>query len=195
MFKGNLHPVELASRLVREADLGVTSTEIGPTAPNDFTVRVGLGAIDDKLPANVLPELARAVEQSAIDKGWRLEGPVRVSLLEDPALAAGSVETATGTFVGPIPVWATLEGKQGLFELHYNRSLIGRSDHADVQIPEPHVSRQHAVIWRDSAGAFVDDFRSANGTKVDGRAIDSQTELDDGTLVAFGSSTFTFRLV
>lgn len=195
MFKGNLHPVELASRLVREADLALTSTEIGPSAPNDFTVRVAPGAVEGDLPPNVLPELARAVEASAIDKGWRVEGPVRVTILEDPAVSAGSIKTETDVFVGPLPPWAVLDGKHGLFELHFNRTLIGRSDHADIQIPEPHVSRQHAVIWRDSAGNFVDDFRSANGTKVDGTAIDSATELSDGSVVAFGASSFTFRLV
>ncbi len=195
MFKGNLHPVELASRLVREADLALTSTEIGPSAPNDFTLRVAPGAIDGELPPHILPELARAVEASAIDKGWRIEGPVRVTLLEDPKVTSGSIQSETGIFVGPLPAWAVLDGKHGLFELHHNRSLIGRSDHADIQIPEPHVSRQHAVVWRDSSGSFVDDFRSANGTRVDGTAIASATELEDGSVVAFGSSSFTFRLV
>lgn len=120
---------------------------------------------------------------------------MRITLLEDPDVSTGSVKTETAVFVGPIPSWAVLDGKHGLFELHYNRALIGRSDHADIQIPEPHVSRQHAVIWRDSAGSFIDDFRSANGTKVDGGTVDSATELADGSVVAFGSSSFTFRLV
>ncbi len=194
IFKGSLHPVELASRLVREADLAVVNTEIGPAAPNDFTIRIPSSSVNGPMPDGVLPELARAVEQSAIEKGWRLEGPVRVTLVEDPSVGT-STQVDTGTFIARLEPWALLEGLHGMFEVRFNRTLIGRSDHADVQIPEAHVSRQHALVWRDSSGVFINDLRSANGTKVDGKRISEPTEVGNGAVVAFGASSFTFRLV
>ena len=80
VFRGPLHPVELASRLVREADLTVRSTEIGPSADNAFEVRIAPGELVGDLPEGLLNELAAAVEDSALERGWRLDGPVRITL-------------------------------------------------------------------------------------------------------------------
>ena len=111
------------------------------------------------------------------------------------ALGAGSLVCTTDVVEGELPAWATLEGKVGNFELRHNRTLIGRNAHADVHIPQPYLSRQHAVIWRDSGGIHIEDFRSANGTKVDGEAIDQATELATGSVVTFGNASFTLRTV
>lgn len=195
VFRGALHPVELTSRLVREADLALASTEIGPLAPNVFEVRVGPAGTPDDLPDGLLDEIAGAVADSATEHGWRLHGPVEITLLEDDSLGAGSLVCTTSIKEGELPVWATLEGKVGNFDLRHNRTLIGRNAHADIHIPQPYLSRQHAVIWRDSGGIHVDDFRSANGTKVDGEPIDQATDIAAGSVVTFGNASFTLRTV
>jgi hypothetical protein len=38
LFRGRMHPVELGTRLVREADLALRTGPAGPVAPNDFEV-------------------------------------------------------------------------------------------------------------------------------------------------------------
>lgn len=195
VFRGPFHPVELTSRLVREADLTVRSTEIGPSADNAFEVRISPGETADELPPGLLNEMAAGVEDSAIERGWRLEGPVRITLIEDPAVAPGNVVVTSSVLPGPLPPWATLEGRHGSYELTHNRELVGRSDHTDVLIAAPHVSRQHAVIWRDSAGVHVEDFRSANGTRVDGERVQGSANVSAGSVITFGNAAFTLRLV
>ena len=195
VFRGALHPVELTSRLVREADLALLSSEIGPIAPNVFEVRVGPAAVPDDIPDDLLTEIAGAVFDSAKHHGWRLQGPVEITLLEDESISSGSLVCTTSIQEGPIDSWATLEGKVGNFELYHNRTLAGRNAHADIHIPQPYLSRQHAIIWRDSGGIHIEDFRSANGTKVDGEFIDKPTDLVSGSVVTFGDASFSLRTV
>ena len=47
MFRGQLHPVEVAIRIVREAELSLTQTGAGPVAPNVFTVSVNPSDLAD----------------------------------------------------------------------------------------------------------------------------------------------------
>ncbi len=195
VFRGPLHPIELASRLLREADLTVRTTEIGASADNAFEVRIAPGDLVDTLPEGLLNELAAAVEDSAVERGWRLEGPVRITLLEDPSISPGSLTVSSSVIPGPLPAWASLEGRYGTFDLCHNRELVGRSDHTDIHVAQPHVSRQHAVVWRDANGVHVQDFRSANGTRVDGEKIDGSVDVSAGSVITFGNASFTLRLV
>src|SRR3954469_12097384 len=51
-------------------------------------------------------------------------------------------------------------------QLDQGRSLIvGRSAPADVEIPDPGLSRQHARFTWDDQGIWVEDLKSTNGTK------------------------------
>ncbi len=195
MFRGQMHPVELASRLIREADLAVSDDHpAGPAAPNAFEIRIAPELLTDELPAAFLQELARAVEDTAIERGWRLPGPVKITLLEDPNLTTG-VKVATSSEPGPLRAWARLTGSDGSFDIGFNRSIIGRADAADVRIVDPHVSRAHAVLWRDGTGYWVDDLGSANGTKVDGRSVSGPAAVHNGSLVVFGRARLTFRVL
>ncbi len=195
VFRGPLHPIEMASRLVREADLTVRTTEIGTSADNAFEVRISPGDLVDEIPEGLLNELAAAVEDSALERGWRLEGPVRITLIEDPSVAPGNLTVSSSVIPGPLPGWGTLDGRHGTYDLCHNRELVGRSDHTDVHIAQPHVSRQHAVLWRDANGVHVQDFRSANGTRVDGKKIEGSVDVAAGSVIMFGDAAFTLRLV
>ena len=194
MFKGQLHPVELASRMIREADLAISDGPAGPEAPNEFEVRIAPDLLTDDLPGEYLQELAKAVEDTAIDRGWRLAGPVRVTLIEDPAVASG-VTCQVSTVEGDLNPWARLTGPHGEYTLHPNRLLVGRSDAADIRVSQSHVSRSHALIWRDGSGVWVQDLSSSNGTSVNGTHVSTATVVADGSVVAFGPSAFTLRLL
>lgn len=194
MFKGPLHPVELASRMIREADLAVTEGPAGPEAPNAFEVRIPPSLLTDDVPGKYIQELAKAAEDTAVERGWRLAGPVRVTIIEDPALTSG-ISCNVSTVEGRIPAWGRLTGSDGQFDLHHNRLLIGRADTADVSISQSSVSRSHARFWRDGAGVWVQDLNSSNGTSVNGTPISATALVPDGSVVSFGPSAYTLRLL
>jgi DNA-binding NtrC family response regulator len=68
----------------------------------------------------------------------------------------------------------TVEVRLGLREVR-----IGRSREADLQLPDPSVSRLHARIFRVGRQYFLADMGSRNGTHLDGRAV-SQVPLTCG---------------
>lgn len=191
MFKGQLHAVELVTRMVREGDLAVTEGPAGPNAPNEYEVRIPPDLVTTDLPGEYVQELARGVEDMSIERGWRLEGPVRVTLIEDSSKAGISI-TASET-EGPLVAWGRLTGSDGQFDLTFTRNVVGRAEASDIHVSQSHVSRLHALLWRDGSGVWVQDAKSSNGTSVNGTAISSATQLVDGAVVGFGPSAFTFR--
>ncbi len=65
------------------------------------------------------------------------------------------------------------------------RTLIGRSEHNDVCLPSPYLSRHHAVIVGTPEGYYVVDLSSVNGLQVNGRAVE-RAVLCDQDLLAVG---------
>ncbi len=65
------------------------------------------------------------------------------------------------------------------------RTLIGRSEHNDVCLPSPYLSRHHAVIVGTPEGYYVVDLSSVNGLQLNGRAVE-RAVLCDQDLLALG---------
>jgi len=61
----------------------------------------------------------------------------------------------------------------------------GRSREADLQLPDPSVSRLHARIFRVGNRYFLADLGSRNGTRVEGKPV-TQLPLDDGQTIRVG---------
>ena len=195
IFRGRMHPVELASLLVRQADLSLQVGPLGPQAPNAFTVTLGGEPAEAAARDEVERELAAAVAETAFERGWRLPGPVRVTLaIGSGAPAAASVQATFLT--GPLPAWARLlpPGHPAL-EVRPNRAVVGRSSQADVHLEDAEVSRRHALLWREAGGIWVADLGSSNGTRLNGEAIPEVAEVVDGDLLTFGGPSFVFRSV
>lgn len=195
LFRGRMHPVELANLLIREADLALHILPVGPEAPNAFTVTLGGEPAEAEARDAVERELALAVEETAWERGWRLPGPVQVSLVvgSGPA-AAASVRAA---FVsGPRPPWARLlpPGRPHV-EVCLNRAIVGRSSQADARLDDAEVSRRHALLWREAGGMWVADLGSSNGTQLNGETVAEVAEVVDGDLLTFGGPSFVFRSV
>jgi DNA-binding NtrC family response regulator len=74
----------------------------------------------------------------------------------------------------------TVEVRLGLREIR-----IGRSREADLQLPDPSVSRLHARVYRVGQRYFLSDLGSRNGTHADGRPV-TQLPLDDGQSFQIG---------
>jgi pSer/pThr/pTyr-binding forkhead associated (FHA) protein len=62
---------------------------------------------------------------------------------------------------------------------------VGRSLSAHVRFDDPTVSRRHALVYRDDAGARVLDDRSLNGVFRNGERVEL-AELEDGDEIAIG---------
>jgi len=70
------------------------------------------------------------------------------------------------------------------FDLAEGRTIVGRHPGCDVVLDEAAVSRQHAAIVRDTAGATIEDLRSRNGTFINGQPLASPRRLVDGDEVS-----------
>ena len=65
------------------------------------------------------------------------------------------------------------------------RTLIGRSEHNDVCLPSPYLSRHHAVIVGTPQGYYLVDLNSVNGVLLNGQRIE-RAALCDGDVLGVG---------
>ncbi|HET7503836.1 MAG TPA: sigma 54-interacting transcriptional regulator [Kofleriaceae bacterium] len=71
-------------------------------------------------------------------------------------------------------------------QLDKGRSLVvGRSAPADVEIPDPGLSRQHARFTWDDHGLWVEDLQSTNGTRKNGTQV-TRAKISPGDEIAIG---------
>lgn len=195
LFKGKLQPVELATRLVREADLAVAEGPSGAAVPNVFRVGINPGELTGDGTDDVTRELALVLDEVAAERGWRMEGPAKVILTSDPRIVEGTLQCRMETVPGDLAPWAHLLGPRGeaRLPLRHVRTLVGRDEAADIRIDEQKVSRRHAVIWREQGEVMIADAGSSNGTTHNGTLLKGAAPLHDGDAVAFGPASFTYR--
>jgi len=65
------------------------------------------------------------------------------------------------------------------------RLLIGRSEHNDLCLPGPYLSRHHAVIVGTNDGYYVVDLNSINGLQLNGK-LTSRAVLQDRDILSLG---------
>jgi hypothetical protein len=76
-------------------------------------------------------------------------------------------------------------------EVEKRRVVIGRSKDADVQVPDPNVSRRHAEVRQEGATYWLVDLDSTNGVEVRGKRV-KRLKLEDGTRFTIGSTEIVF---
>jgi two-component system response regulator HydG len=81
----------------------------------------------------------------------------------------------------------TVEVRLGLREVR-----IGRSRDADLQLPDPSVSRLHARVFRVGRQFFLADMGSRNGTHLDGKPV-TQAQLTGGRSFRVGPYRIHFH--
>jgi pSer/pThr/pTyr-binding forkhead associated (FHA) protein len=62
------------------------------------------------------------------------------------------------------------------------RTLLGRSEHNDVCLPSPYLSRHHAVIVGTPEGYYVVDLNSVNGLALNGRLVERAVLYDQDVI-------------
>jgi hypothetical protein len=195
VFRGKLHPVEMAARLVREADLSVEEGPAGPSVANVYVLKLNPRDLDAQVPTGLVQELADMLELTAADRGWRMDGPVQVVLKPAEGVTVGTVECRVDRSPGLHRPWAFLAARGGTnHAVRHNRSLIGRAETSDIIIADPGVSRIHALLWREGGEAWIVDLGSANGTGVNGGSANTPRLLSAGSVVTFGPAALTFRV-
>lgn len=193
LFRGRIHPVELGTRLEREADLAAFDTPAGPGAPNAFDVTLGGESESAEAVTAAETELADVMTQAAAERGWRLEGPVtiRIGFGEGPASTA---EVTASVEPGEIAPWAHLDGQGGPIAVRHNRCVIGRSADTDLHLPSDEVSRHHALLWREAGSVWLVDLDSSNGTFVNGEQCTDVVDVAHGDRLDFAGIATTLRL-
>jgi hypothetical protein len=192
VFGGPLHPSELAARIVRHLDLEIDESKL---APNVVEVRLSQQDFAGASADEIAEVVAQFCEDAAFERGWRLEGPSKVELVEAEHLEPGSVAIATSVDPGTRTPWAHLTGESTI-PLVTNRSVVGRGESTDVTLGDDRVSRHHALIWREGGKTLVVDLGSANGTTVDGSPVGSHpATVSEGSVLVFGPLSFRYHSI
>ncbi|MFW2382824.1 MAG: FhaA domain-containing protein [Acidimicrobiales bacterium] len=198
VFRGRMHPVDLANRLVRQADLMVSDGPAGPSIPNHFDVAVSEADLDPSLDTSQLTaELTATLAATAADRGWRTGGPVTVTITTDSTVGRGSIKCAATPMPATQASWGELAEHRGsrTFQLTDNRCVIGRSETADIHLEEAEISRNHAVVFRQGGRLWIADLNSANGTSINGKPVTTDpVETGSGDMLSFGPTTFSVRV-
>ncbi len=219
VFKGDVHPLEIARRVLREMDDARVLGVDGVQAPNRFTVLLGLedyehlsGVLD-----SLVAELEALVIGYANQKHYRLPTRPRLVILREERLGKGEFEVRAhfgegsrersgeeGVAGAALPareetrlgVLAVLGGAKAgsRYALHKPRVRIGRAEENDIVLPDPGVSRFHAEVERIREGYVLRDLGSTNGTLVGGRRVRERL-LEEGDVLECGEVEMRFELV
>ena len=71
--------------------------------------------------------------------------------------------------------------------------VLGRRENSDLLLPDPHVSRAHAVIRKSAGAVWLEDLGSTGGTVVNGEQVTGSQALKHGDTVKFGSVETRFE--
>lgn len=82
-----------------------------------------------------------------------------------------------------------MEGREGTAQVG---AVIGRAD-CDIELPDPDVSRRHAIVRGVGQGVAIEDLDSTNGTFVNDKRISEVTGLKGGDKVRFGNTIWRVR--
>jgi pSer/pThr/pTyr-binding forkhead associated (FHA) protein len=92
---------------------------------------------------------------------------------------------------------ATLALQAGEREQVYSftgEAVIGRGAAADVSIPDPSVSRRHALARLEGTTVVVEDLGSSNGTQLNGSPVRSATRAEHGDTLKVGAVELELRI-
>ena len=80
------------------------------------------------------------------------------------------------------------QGRRETRRLEPGTYIIGRGEGCRIRFQSPEVSERHAVLTVRDGRAILEDLHSANGTFVNGEAVDCAVTLDGGMVVQIGDN-------
>ena len=78
------------------------------------------------------------------------------------------------------------------FNLPFGITIVGRGEDCQITLFDPSVSRQHARIIVDDQCAMIEDLKSRNGCRVNGKRIQGPTQLVEGDRIRIGTQELVF---
>ena len=80
------------------------------------------------------------------------------------------------------------QGRRETRELEQGTYIIGRGASCRIRFSSPDVSERHAILTVRDGRAILEDLHSANGTYVNGEAVERAVTLDGGMVVQIGEN-------
>ncbi|QSB05662.1 FhaA domain-containing protein [Natronoglycomyces albus] len=214
MFKGVVHPVEVASAMQREAETHKAVLAGGRVlVPNRYVIDLSAPDHDRLAPyaAALAQELAQSQAEFIGENSWTVYGDVIVEIERGEGLDTGmfrvTAEVAAqnepdagpgGNGYGPAqhqapsgPVLAATDGRQ--FSISMGSTVIGRGEQAQVRLPDVGISRRHARVDFDGRQVSVTDLGSTNGTLVNGQRI-TTVSMQPGDVLQLGTTSLTLQV-
>ena len=96
----------------------------------------------------------------------------------------------------PLPMFVvTTEGalRGRVLVVDDDELVLGRRENSDLLLPDPHVSRAHAVVRKSAGAVWLEDLGSTTGTMVNGEPITGSQALKHGDTVRFGAVETRFE--
>ncbi len=191
MFPSDLEPAQIARKLVATMEARTKQTAEGPVAPGHYEVFVHADDYGRLQPhrAYLEAEWCALLADVAERVGIAFETPPRIELLEGEGMVAGAVEIATDGARGYGGFTLRVLGgvaSEPQYRIH-GAARVGRSPESDVHLPDPSVSRNHALFDVQDGALVIHDAGSTNGTYVNQERVDTAV-LKSGDIVAFGKA-------
>lgn len=222
-FKGEVHPLEIARRILREMEDGRALGVNEVLAPNRFLVLLSaedylrlqglIPAMTSELEALIIdyatrrdyhlmtrPRLEFRVEESLREGEFQVQASFEEGWRERLEAGAGASPGSEGGRPGGrwpgLGVLTVLSGDEPgrSFPLDRPRTRLGRAAENDIRLADPRVSRQHAEIEMSEGGYILRDLGSTNGTLVGGRRI-LERLLKNGDVIRVGDVEMRFEIL
>ncbi|WP_449281912.1 FhaA domain-containing protein [Leucobacter sp.] len=196
-FRSGVQPVEIASALKRELDIGAVIVDRDRVlAPNRFTVRVAPKDADRLrgLGETLEQELRGVVVKHAKRQNYQLLGDPDVEIRPDESLTVGVLEIDSSRVEGAVDWIAVLDVDGTRHELRRGTTTVGRGSDCGIRITDNAASRKHLEIIWDGGAGIARDLGSTNGSKINGERF-REAALAPGIVITIGQTALRFQLV
>ena len=98
----------------------------------------------------------------------------------------------------PADAWLVVEASDSLdrgsrFDL-FGGATLGRSADADITFMDRYASGLHARVYPRGGRYYVEDMNSTNGTLLNDAPVIGEVEIQDGSSLVIGDTSFRFQL-
>lgn len=196
-FRSGVQPVEIASALKRELDIGAVIVDRDRVlAPNRFIARVSPkdAARLQGLGETLESELRGIVAKHAKRQSYQLLGEPDVEIRADESLTVGVLEIDATRVEGAVNWTAVIEVDGARHELPRGVTTVGRGSDCGIRITDNAASRKHLEIIWDGAAGLARDLGSTNGSKINGQRF-REAALAPGIAITIGQTALHFQLV
>ncbi len=92
----------------------------------------------------------------------------------------------------PFTLRVTTGDESEEFSFEGGEAKLGRTADNDVVIKDPSSSRSHARVYEEDGRYFVEDLKSANGTKLNNKSLKAPMEVRTGDTITIGDVSLEF---